>query len=261
MKISTSLTAVEAQRYFASNTSETIDICLVIDVLRATSVMATALAAGASRITTVSSVGSARQIACQSDPRPLLCGERSCQRIQGFDCGNSPAEYKASAVASKRLVLTTTNGTRAIEAASAATSLLAVSFLNLSATLHRIENCNRLHIICAGTNDHVSREDVLLAGAIVRDLLDSKPRLVICDSSKLAQSAWRQVFPTTSIHPNNDRLPIRCDVLARELRDTLGGRNLIELGFGDDLVRCAQIDSRAVVVERIARNPSAFVGR
>ncbi len=77
--------------------TEHTDVAVVIDVLRATSVMATALAAGASQIVTCREISEAIVLASRITPRPLLCGERGCKPIDGFDLGNSPAEYTSAA--------------------------------------------------------------------------------------------------------------------------------------------------------------------
>ncbi|EMI19200.1 2-phosphosulfolactate phosphatase [Rhodopirellula maiorica SM1] len=81
---------------FLPNTNpidETTDVAVVIDILRATTVMTVAIANGANEITTTCDVQTAREIANSLTPPPLLCGERACVPIAGFDCGNSPAEY------------------------------------------------------------------------------------------------------------------------------------------------------------------------
>lgn len=223
-----------------------VDVALVIDVLRATTVMTSAMASGATEITTVAEVEEAMAIANSSTPKPLLCGERHCQPIDGFDLGNSPADYVGSAVGNRRLVLTTTNGTQAIVRNESARQMLAVSFLNLSATVQSVAQANTLHLVCAGTNGCVSGEDVLLAGAIVDKLTSRDASVELCDSSRLAQAFWLN---------NADRLSLEA-----RLKQSLGARNLIRLGLGDDIGLCAAVDQTNVLVRRVRRAPATFVG-
>ena len=235
-----------------------VDAALVIDVLRATTVMTTALAAGASQITTVSGTSAAKAIADSGDPRPLLCGERGCRPIPGFQLGNSPAEYTKAVVNNKSLVLTTTNGTRAISRSETAREMFAVSFLNLSVTALAVKHFNSVHLVCAGTDGNVSGEDVLLAGALIEKLQRAVIGVELCDSSRLAIAFWRYHFPAPRANgQRTNSLPARSQ-LSEAFASTLGGRNLVRLGFDADLARCAAIDQAAVVVRRSTRSPAVF---
>ncbi|MEM9587486.1 MAG: 2-phosphosulfolactate phosphatase [Planctomycetota bacterium] len=243
-------------------TSQT-DIAIVIDVLRATSVMTTALSSAAA-VFTSGTVESARrlasELASQSDRsgRVLLCGERECCPIEGFDLGNSPAEYSPEVVAGNTLVLTTTNGTRAIAAAEPANELVVASFLNLSAVLDHIADRARrsdrdlqLHLVCSGTNGELTKEDVLLAGAIICQLQSrDRPILLVDDEPALAAEMWSLRFGPTS-------LPA-VDPLSDELSRTKGGRNLVAVGYSDDLRRCARIDLSQTVPRRVVVSPTEF---
>ena len=112
-------------------------VCVVFDVLRATSTFATALHNGAKEIIPVSEISEALEIK-KSRPEVLLGGERDGVRISAngieFDLGNSPREYTRQKVRGKTIVSTTTNGTRALRACAGAKMVLAASFLNLGAT-------------------------------------------------------------------------------------------------------------------------------
>ncbi|QEG01158.1 putative 2-phosphosulfolactate phosphatase [Stieleria maiorica] len=231
---------------------------IIIDVLRATSVMTTAGLAGAKRMITCENIHAAFEIADQSDSeradqppsRPLLCGERHCKPIDGFDLGNSPAEYTPDRVVGRDIVLTTTNGTRAIQAAMRSRRLLAASFLNLAATVAAVESEPHLQIVCAGTNGQISYEDVLLAGAIIDRLNESgsgpgEPTDHLDDSARIAWSAWRQSLT-----------PARA--LEESLALSLGGRNLIEAGYTSDIGRCAQIDTIDGIAERVDPGKAVF---
>lgn len=221
-----------------------VDLAVVIDVLRATSVMATALAAGAEQIVTCRTVEEARELASAFDHRPLLCGERHCRPIEGFDLGNSPAEYTRKRVAGRTLLLTTTNGTAAIASAGQARELVTSSFLNLQATVAALAPHRRIEIVCAGTEGRVTTEDVLSAGALVDRALDRYGGELLGDEARIARDLWRA-------GPDPAKLPLR-------LRDTQGGRNLIAAGYEQDLAVCSQIDSYDVCPRRVDREPVTF---
>ena len=131
-------TPAEFEALSKRDLSET--VCVVFDVLRATSSMVTALANGAEAIIPVSEISEALEIK-REDPNVLLAGERNGLRIEAnltgsisFDLGNSPREFTKNRVAGKRIVITTTNGTRALRSCGHAKTVLIGSFLNLEAT-------------------------------------------------------------------------------------------------------------------------------
>ncbi len=128
--------------------------------------------------------------------------------------------------------------------------MFAVSFLNLSATIQTVQHFHRIHLVCAGTDGHLSGEDVLLAGAIVEALHRCTFEVESCDGSRLALATWQQHFPS---RPPSGQL-------ASALESTQGGRNLMRLGLGADLLRCALIDQAPVIVRRTARHPATFSG-
>lgn len=154
-------------------------VCVVFDVLRATSTMVTALHHGAREIIVVGEIQEA--LALQAGhPDWLLAGERGGRRILAtrtgsvdFDLGNSPREFTPGTVLNRTLVMTTTNGTRALQACRRAGMLLAASFLNLKATAQVLSEtaAERVILVCAGTGDQAADEDTLGAGALI-DLLE-----------------------------------------------------------------------------------------
>lgn len=242
--------------------NERTDVVLVIDVLRATSVMATAMAAGAKRIHTCRGVEQARRSAARSRPPALLCGERGCRPIDGFDLGNSPRDYTPDTVGGRELILTTTNGTQAIAAAAPGRRLLAVAFLNAGATLRSIRDARETHIICAGTEGSITAEDVLLAGMLVERLERQAAAHNVSlrldgDEAVIARDQWRwTVAETLRFSADGDRdsgvMAERPDRLANRLAQTRGGRDLVAAGYHHDLSDCARIDTLSVVVERVA---------
>ncbi len=164
--------------------------CVVFDVLRATSSMVTALANGAEAIIPVSEISEALEIK-RKDPQVLLAGERDGLRIEAnltgsisFDLGNSPREFTKEKVTGKKIVITTTNGTRALRACAHAETVLVSSFLNLQATRDYLQPRVPLQllVICSVTFEQPALEDVLAAGALCDSLCTFKP---ICSDSVL----------------------------------------------------------------------------
>ncbi len=248
MKIATTLLPRAGQSFCDRITAN--DLAVVIDVLRATSVMCTALDNGAQGVMTCREVAQAKSLAERLTPRPLLCGERGCKPIPGFDLGNSPSEYTGKRVRDQMLVLTTTNGTRAIEYASRAGEILAGCFLNLSCVVERLANRKSVHLVCAGTEGEITVEDVLFAGALIARCETRYGAELQDDDSLLARQLWMSWFPTAR--------DANAESLARRLRETRGGRNLLRVGYEDDLARCAAIDSVRAVPNRIGNDPIAF---
>ncbi|MCS7175159.1 2-phosphosulfolactate phosphatase family protein [Pseudothermotoga sp.] len=193
------------------------DTCVLIDVLRATSVIVTALANGAVRVKPVLTV---QQALKQKDADVLICGERKSVKPKGFDLGNSPLEYSKRAVEGKNIVLTTTNGTRAIGKIKCK-RLYAASFLNLSAVVRKLELHDRVTIVCAGQKGRVALEDVLCAGAIVS--MSRAERKT--DSALMAESVWKSVGS-----------------IFKALSECQHGKELIEKGFSKDVEFCSKID-------------------
>ncbi len=172
-------------------------VCVVFDILRATTSMTNALANGAAAIIPVAQIAEALVIK-QKQPDVLLAGEREGLRIRAaqtgsidFDLGNSPREFVAEAVRGKTIAMTTTNGTRALTACTGAKRILIASFLNLQAVANSIKDETNLFLVCAGTFEEAAYEDTLAAGALA-DLLWKKFDLKhIADSSQIAREIYR----------------------------------------------------------------------
>jgi 2-phosphosulfolactate phosphatase len=173
--------------------------CVVFDVLRATSVIVTALANGAESVVPVEEISEALQLRLRH-PEVLLCGERNGMRIEKgmssgveFDLGNSPYEYTRERIGGRTIVTTTTNGTRALRACNAAKSVIAASFLNMSAAVEFVisHNPERLLLVCAGTGEATALEDVLCAGAFCEMLSETPFPPTMDDSAEIARRAYR----------------------------------------------------------------------
>jgi 2-phosphosulfolactate phosphatase len=215
-------------------------MCVVIDVLRATTTMVYALAAGALGVIPCLTIEEARQrAAAVPDGQAVLGGERGGLPIPGFDLGNSPAEYTPHAVAGKMLVLTTTNGTRSLGHCRRAREVLIGAFANLSAVCDLLAAGSRIDVICAGTDGQVTREDVLLAGAIVARVAGDDS-WQLNDEAAIAQDAWARI----AAHATAKKLERR---LVDALRASRGGRNLIGIGMERDIELAAEVDRFAIV--------------
>lgn len=178
-------------------------VCVVFDILRATTTMVTALANGAAAIIPVGEISEALAIRSQR-PDVLLAGERDGVRIRAaqtgsidFDLGNSPREFTADRVAGRTIVMTTTNGTRALRACAGAKAVLIGAFLNLAAVAEwiRREQPENLLLVCAGTADQAAYEDSLAAGALCDLIWERYASGRVADSALLAREVYRSVCP------------------------------------------------------------------
>lgn len=218
---------------------------VVIDVLRATTVIAHALAAGAREVIPCLEVEDAVR-AAESLPleQAVLGGERGGLKIDGFNLGNSPQEYNLKSVGGKTVVFTTTNGTKAMQHCHAARRVLLGAFVNASAVVAAVRAEQKLRIVCAGTRGEVTREDVLFAGFVADRLLNQaeavESNFEVNDQLLIARGAWQAVVNGIS----------GVDVaggLAAALRSTQGGRNLKSIGLAHDIDEAAQIDRFGLV--------------
>lgn len=207
---------------------------VVIDILRASTTICHALAAGARQVVTCADIAEARALAGWFTPADvLLGGERGGVKIEGFDLGNSPREYKPGLVGGKTIVFTTTNGTQAVARASHAAEIVIGCFNNIAALTERLAGRERIAILCAGTEGRITAEDVAAAGAIAERLLGTAAADTPFQMNDEAQVALRTYAGGKDL-----------DTL---LRASHGGRNVLRLGFEADLPICAAIDSLKVV--------------
>jgi 2-phosphosulfolactate phosphatase len=224
-------------------------VAVVIDLLRATSTIIHALAAGATSVVPCGEVEEARRLAAQAPSGTfVLGGERGGLKIPGFDLGNSPGEYTREVVAGKTLIFTTTNGTRALIRAKEARRVLVGALVHLGALVDLLaEETGPVHLVCAGTEGRITLEDVLCAGAIAHWLnLAVDDADVGDDSTQLALSLF------ASCGHNYDRAYE--DRVLAILRQSRGGRNLIDCGLGADIAVCAEQDKFDIVPE-LSRDP------
>ncbi|HEV8022107.1 MAG TPA: 2-phosphosulfolactate phosphatase [Candidatus Lustribacter sp.] len=206
----------------------------VIDVLRATSSIVTALDNGAAGVVPVREPEEAIVLMRRlGRERALLCGERESRLIPGFDLDNSPASYARERIEGKTLVLTTTNGTRAlVEAARGNATVYCAALLNRAAIAERLEASEgEVRLLCAGSHGTPSLEDLLCAGAIADALLHHHKKLALTDAARAAATLYAAG--------------------AKRLTTAIAGgthaQDLVAAGFAADVAACARIDvSRCV---------------
>jgi 2-phosphosulfolactate phosphatase len=217
-------------------------IVVMIDVLRASTTITAALASGAREVIPYAEIDQARHKAAELKPRsnlpPLLGGERGGLPIEGFDLGNSPSEYTPAVVRGRTVVFTTTNGTQALMICGTAERVLIGSFVNFSAVLRELTGELPIHLLCAGTRGRITREDVLLAGAIVEKLTGPIVDLEgLNDEARIAQDVWCNAMG--AVRPPDDGANQR---IAEVLRNCQGGRNLASVGLQADIADAATVD-------------------
>jgi 2-phosphosulfolactate phosphatase len=165
---------------------------VVIDILRATSTICTAIHEGAIAVRAVESIDEAIIL---KNHGYVIAGERNGHKIEGFDMGNSPFECMKGALTNKKLALTTTNGTKCITAAmtAGASNVIAGSFLNIDATCEWLKTDGRpVVVLCAGWKDKVNLEDSLYAGALAKKLLNNEPNALDCDSTHMVLDLYEK---------------------------------------------------------------------
>lgn len=213
--------------FFASKTS------VVIDVLRASSTIVTALHNGAKEIIPVASIEFAVKISGGLfTGQTLMCGERNTKKIEGFALGNSPLEFTEDKIAGKSIILYTTNGSKAVVKAKFSENLLVTTFLNLSAVAKKLIELNKdTEIICSGRGNAISLEDIVCAGKLISEIQKSKEGIELSDSSKASISLDKSFGK--DIH--------------KMLRETEHGQILIENGFEKDIEYCSNLDLLEVI--------------
>ena len=209
----------------------------VIDILRATTAMCAAMHHGARAIIPVASTEEALRLA-QTIGRAdlLLAGEKDCVRIPGFHLGNSPLEMTESAVRGKTLIITTTNGTKALLACQGAAEVFPAAAANLTAAAEKarevLERGRDLMVVCSGRDGAFSLDDAYCAGRLLAAALGSRtPRRGMNDGAIAALDLVRRYG----------------DGWERPLRYSRAGRELVRLGFRDDVVDAARQDAYPVL--------------
>lgn len=222
MKINVIPTAQQAQGIdFSGQTA------VVIDVLRATTVITTALDNGAREVIPVKTVEEAQNLYATCD-NALRGGERNALKIEGFDLGNSPLEYKKKVVEGKTLILTTTNGTNALNNIKGADEVVLACFRNAEAMANHLVGLSHrgsrdIIIVCAGTEGRFSLDDGLYAGMLI-ELLKQKTEVETDDLGLLLNRFYNESK----------------DNLFSALSECYHLKRLFMLGFYDDIKFCLE---------------------
>lgn len=210
-------------------------VAVVIDMLRATSVITTAMANGAKKVIPVVSVEKAFEKAEEfklNGEEVLLSGERNALKIDGFDFSNSPLEFKKEIVEGKNIIMTTTNGTRALNLCSKADKVIVASILNGKAVAQYLKDEEKeIVFVNSGTNGEFSSDDFICAGYIISEL------------EKLCNIELNDIAKTAKyIYDNNEDI-------TSFIKDARHYKILTDLGLSEDLEYCSTKDFTNLILE------------
>ena len=209
-------------------------VVVVIDVLRATSVMVHAMSEGALEIIPVTTIEEALKMAKGLPWNSIvLGGERGSKKIPEFDLGNSPREYVAERVKGKKLILTTTNGTKAFHLVSLGKDILVGSFFNIGAIAKRCLELDRnLLIFPSGDEGNFSLEDTICGGMLIEFITKKRRKPIsLTDTSQCARILYKRFEEN----------------LLEAFYLSHHGKELVHRGFGEDLVDCASVNTTDIV--------------
>ncbi len=200
---------------------------VVIDVLRACTVIPTAFEAGCREVIPVKSIGDSSSLMARLDRGVvILAGEREGHRVEGFDLGNSPFEFTKDVVADKTIILASTNGSKALVLGSHGDSCLAGSFVNLSRVVYEVSTLKRDTVfICSGKQSRFALEDALCGGMMIRRLGD-----MVTETNDAGMTACMLY----------DRYQ---DDIAGVLKRSDHGKYLATIGFAADIEYAARVDT------------------
>lgn len=211
-------------------------VVAVIDVLRASTTIATALANGARNVVPFEDADAVMTRAKQFERGDVrTAGERKMLPIPGFDLGNSPREMTREVVDGKTVLMTTTNGTAALLAIQGARDVVVASYVNCGAVTALLRAAahggSDLTLVCAGRDRQFSLEDAACAGRIVRAVSKQTPGV------ELGDGAFACVVLNRKYGDRLDRL----------FADSEHGQALAAAGLGEDLIACAAVDAHPVI--------------
>jgi 2-phosphosulfolactate phosphatase len=207
---------------------------VVIDILRASTTICTALANGAREVIPFGTVDEARNARERDEwHNALLCGEREAKKLPGFDLGNSPTDYTPEVVGGRSLLFASTNGSVAMATAPAKATVLVGGLVNTTAVADKIAELDQTTVIaCSGKFGQFALEDAVGAGAIISKLWERAEGLELVDDGAMAaQAIWDQYKEDPSV----------------AMWQCRHGMYLIQMGFGSDLSLCSAVDSHSVV--------------
>lgn len=207
---------------------------IVIDMLRATSVIVTAFSNGCKEVIPVLTVEEALSIAMKDRSRYVLGGERKALKIEGFDFSNSPLEYTKEFIHGKSLIMTTSNGTRAIKGCASARNILIGALINAKAVAEKaVKLHNDIVIVNAGTYGQFSMDDFICAGYIISCILEK-------EKADLTDIAKTSLY----IYENNK------DIVSF-IKDASHYKRIQELNLHEDLKYCCSKDIISIVPQYV----------
>lgn len=226
------------------------DCAIAVDVLRATSTMVTALAAGAEAVQVFSDLDQLIQMSEDWSPdKRIRAGERGGSQVAGFDFGNSPLACTPDLVKDRRLFISTTNGTRALQCVQSAPLVLAAALINRQAVVDYVlkHNPETVWIVGSGWEGSFALEDTVCAGAIAHSLLTQ----LGCSLTDFAGND--EVVGAISLYQQWQNNLLELFHLASH------GKRLLRLECYDDLKYCSQLDISTVVP--VQQEPGVLVSQ
>lgn len=210
-------------------------LVIIVDVLRASTTVATALGNGAKTVIPLEGpdevISRSKEFARS---QTLLAGEQKMHPISGFDLGNSPQAFTPEVVEGKTILITTTNGTRALLGVQGARDIVIASYVNFTAVLAMMKvaasSNTDIAIICAGEEGSFTLEDAACAGRYVR-AIPKRAALAVNDAAAASVLIEKKYG----------------DNIAKVFKESTHGQALQSAGFGDDLAAAAEVDSYPVV--------------
>lgn len=207
---------------------------VVIDVLRASTSITTAVQNHCRQIIPVAEVETAKNLfALQSKETTLLCGERNARKVAGFHLGNSPAEYTTEKVKNKTLIFTSTNGARLMAKVQSAKIAYIAGFVNMTEVVGKLlADKNDIAVCCSGRYNQFALEDTVCAGMIITRLYKQLPDNLKINDLVLMAMILYQKFE---------------DNLMKMFHLSVHGRFLISIGLKNDVITCGNVDSIGIV--------------
>jgi 2-phosphosulfolactate phosphatase len=221
-------------------------VCIVVDVLRAGSTIVTLFERGCPRVLLAKSVAEGRRLA--KDGGHLLAGERNGLPPAGFDLGNSPAELQGLELAGRSVVLTTSNGTAALQKVAGARGVLVGCFINTKACCRAALDLARgagadLTVVCAGRQRRLALDDAACAGFLAETLSGMERGLLnLTDAAECARRLWLSYGDAEAA-----------------FRDSASGRRVLEIGHAEDLALCARLNVSKVVPRLTPGQPLSLI--
>lgn len=208
-------------------------VAVVIDVLRASTSICTAIRNGCRAVIPVASLDEAMTLRENLDPdMVLLCGERLGFKVEGFDLGNSPGEYSEATVRDHTLIFASTNGSGAIVGCRSSWKTLVCGFVNLSAVARQVAHFDRdLVIVCSGREGSFSLEDCLCGGMLIDQVMGSGKVRLTNDAAQAAHLLYNHYG----------------DALEETVRGSDHGRYLESLGYREDIRVATDLDTIRVL--------------